>query len=240
MKMKNMLIGGMSLALVACISIGGTLAYLTDKTTKVENTFVADTAIDINLKEAEVDPETGLAVKPENRREVGNSYVSIYPGKVVDKDPTVTVTSAPDDGAYVYMSLNGVNKDQMKLKYIDAAGQVKDGIDNTKWQKVTSEEGVNGIYKYIGTEENDNYKAENGKIVLKTKDGMLQNAELPALFDKVEFIYANGTTPTINAVQLYAYSVQATLSTTETKTHNVMAWEVLNPVNDDIWAQPQA
>ena len=29
MKMKNMLIGGMSLALVACISVGATLAALT-------------------------------------------------------------------------------------------------------------------------------------------------------------------------------------------------------------------
>ena len=39
MKMKNMLIGGMSLVLVACISVGGTLAYLSSQTGTATNTF---------------------------------------------------------------------------------------------------------------------------------------------------------------------------------------------------------
>ena len=39
MKMKNMLIGGMSLALVACLSVGATLAYFTDSDEEVVNTF---------------------------------------------------------------------------------------------------------------------------------------------------------------------------------------------------------
>lgn len=240
MKMKNMLIGGMSLALVACISIGATLAYLTDTTTKVKNTFVADAAIDINLKEAEVDPETGLAKSPENRREEGNNYLSIYPDKVVDKDPTVTVTSAPDGGAYVYMSLKGVNEEQMTIQYMDTDGEAHDGINPAEWQKITTEVGVNGIYKYIGDADSAKYTAADGKIVLKTVDEVLQSAELPALFDKVKFIYDDGAAPAISDVELYAYSVQATLPESETQTHNQMALSVLNRANSEDWTLPQA
>ena len=61
MKMKNMLIGGMSLALVACISVGATLAYLTDTSDTVTNTFYGSDGISMTLTEAPVtpDPVTG-------------------------------------------------------------------------------------------------------------------------------------------------------------------------------------
>lgn len=56
MKMKNMLIGGMSLALVACISIGGTLAYLTDTTGTAQNKFkMVTNGIVLNLQETAKD-----------------------------------------------------------------------------------------------------------------------------------------------------------------------------------------
>ncbi len=72
-----------ALALVATVAIGGTLAYLTDQTDTVTNTFTTDEAIGITLKETVRD------------------YV-LTPGTTLDKDPTITVDA---NESYVFIEV---------------------------------------------------------------------------------------------------------------------------------------
>ena len=151
MKMKNMLIGGMSLALVACISIGATLAYLSDTTTKVSNTFTFDNAIDIDLKEHPLSAWNEAEGKWDptdwNNRVTMNTYDNILPNDVLQKDPTVKVVTVPDTGMNLYVIINGLDTNMVA------------NIDTTNtWQKIANVDGTtpvnesqNGIYKYKGT-----------------------------------------------------------------------------------------
>lgn len=67
-------------SLVLGVSLGGTLAWLTDKTSDVKNTFTVGN-IDIELAETDADADGNL---------LNNSYKMI-PGYTIEKDPTVTV-----------------------------------------------------------------------------------------------------------------------------------------------------
>ena len=82
MKMKNMLIGGMSLALVACITIGGTLAYLSDKDGTLTNTFRFAKNIVVDVYET----QTGKGEEGKGDKEGGFDYTNRVSGKVVEKN----------------------------------------------------------------------------------------------------------------------------------------------------------
>jgi len=83
-------------ALIVCISVGATVAYLTSKD-QVINTFTVG-QVHIELDEAPVDADgketTGKRVK-------ANSY-KLYPGQTYDKDPMVTVRDESDE-AFIRM-----------------------------------------------------------------------------------------------------------------------------------------
>lgn len=151
MKMKNMLIGGMSLALVACISIGATLAYLSDTTTKVSNTFTFDNAIDIDLKEHPLsawNKEEGKWNQTDwEDRVTTNAYDNILPNDVLQKDPTVKVVTVPDTGMNLYVIIDGLDTNMVA------------NINTGTWQKIANVNGTtslddsqNGVYKYKGTD----------------------------------------------------------------------------------------
>lgn len=169
MKMKNMLIGGMSLALVACISVGATLAYLSDMTSEVRNTFTMGDGIALELKE-HTWGENGDGYYNDEKGEwsrdnttyndwdvkeptedgydtwgYGNTYEDVVPGMVLPKDPTVKLVSSPDAGAEVYVLVDGIDKDYVTVD-----------IDLSKWAPVTTETAngnQNGVYRYIGEGE---------------------------------------------------------------------------------------
>ena len=81
--------------LLVSLSVGATLAYLTSTKT-VTNTFTVG-KVDIKLDEAPVDPETGKAKADVARTETGNTEVVMVPGRLIDKDPTVTVLKGSED-----------------------------------------------------------------------------------------------------------------------------------------------
>lgn len=81
--------------LLVSLSVGATLAYLTS-TDEVENTFTVGD-VQIKLDEAKVNTETGKAVEPEERIDDGNKLVRMVPGRLIDKDPTVTVLAGSED-----------------------------------------------------------------------------------------------------------------------------------------------
>lgn len=112
MKMKNMLIGGMSLALVACISIGGTLAYLTATASAKTNTFTfagggdGTTGLTVTLEEVVPPTFAGNNAKAEEKDDrTGYDYTNIVPGDVLGKTPVITVKGTID--SYVFVRVTG-------------------------------------------------------------------------------------------------------------------------------------
>ena len=81
--------------LLVSLSVGATLAYLTS-TADVENTFTVG-KVEIELDEAQVDKETGKAIEGAERTKTGNTEVRMVPGRLIDKDPTVTVLAGSED-----------------------------------------------------------------------------------------------------------------------------------------------
>ena len=164
MKMKNMLIGGMSLALVACISIGGTLAYLTDTTGTAQNKFqMVTNGIVLNLQETakdgagydvykavftEVGVEKGEKVTgspatltAETARDiVGFIYENIQPGASMTKEVQLSIGKKDETtvNSYVFAVVDNANSaDVMTLN-----------IATGSWKQVTKE-GTRTLYAYI-------------------------------------------------------------------------------------------
>ena len=156
MKMKNMLIGGMSLALVACISVGATLAALTanDQTVTNHFTFVdggtSGKAIEVKLQEPK--PVKTYQEVITGDPEKGWSYTNVVPGQTLKKNPQIDVkTSVP---AYVYVRItNGENVSVVGLdKLTTEKGwtQVK-GHAGTYWKAYNAGEAF-GVYEDLFTE----------------------------------------------------------------------------------------
>ena len=83
-----------SLVLVVAMAVGGTLAWLNDKSEIVQNTF---TMGNISIKLDETNLKTG------DRAEEGNTY-KVAPGTVVTKDPLVTV-NAGSEACYLFVKV---------------------------------------------------------------------------------------------------------------------------------------
>lgn len=83
MKTKNIILGALSLALVAAVSIGGTLAYLTDRDSAVNEFTLGKVEIKLN--------------------EEFEQGAKLLPGSKVTKN--ATITNEGDTDAYVWMTL---------------------------------------------------------------------------------------------------------------------------------------
>ena len=94
---KKVLLVGLLVVLVAAVSVGLTVAYLTSADT-VTNTFTVGD-VDITLDEAKVD-ENGVAADPAQR--VKENTYKLIPGHTYVKDPTVTVKAGSAE-SYVRM-----------------------------------------------------------------------------------------------------------------------------------------
>lgn len=128
MKKKNLLTGVISLALVAVIGAGATLAYLTDNTQTMTNTFVMDD-LQITLKEdasvpsgqvyqiKETEDDT-YGTDPITGAEQGVNYIDVLPGATIEKKPYITVTNT--DGAkdfaaaYIYAYVTNLDENAEK------------------------------------------------------------------------------------------------------------------------------
>lgn len=117
-KFKKVLTMVLAFALVICLTVAATVAYLTDKTAVAKNTFTMG-KVDIVLSENVVD-ETGK--KTSDRTEAGNTAIvtgndnqkygyALMPGRQVDKDPMVTVVTGSEE-CYVRMKVTLDNADK--------------------------------------------------------------------------------------------------------------------------------
>ena len=139
MKMKNLLIGGMSLALVACISIGGTLAYLqaADGTLTNTFTFAGDIVVDVyettNEKEnVEVTSNGGKGVDVDG----GIAYSNLIPGQELNKDVKLDVQTTFE--TYLYVNIQPGDTGSKVMELPDTL---------TGWTAVEVDDDGYGIYR---------------------------------------------------------------------------------------------
>lgn len=106
---KKLLASVVAIALVACCVIGGTLAWLTDKTDPVVNTF---TVGDVNI---DLDESDDLDLK-------------IVPGKEITKDPVVTV-EANSEKCYLFVKIDKEHwNDKMTYEVADGWTELETGV----------------------------------------------------------------------------------------------------------------
>lgn len=137
--MKKTLTMILSLALVAALSIAGTLAYLTSTTQQVENTFSVG-KVSIDLDEGKFDKATGTHNPSE--RVKANDYGTLVPGVEYDKDPIVTVKKDSED-CYVFVKVqNGLGTyESDAVGYTNIDAQIK----ANGWTAYTTG-GATGVY----------------------------------------------------------------------------------------------
>ena len=123
--MKKKLTMVVSLLLVMALSIGGTLAYLTDKTEAITNTVTVGN-VKITLAETNVDEGSATA----------NAYKMI-PGNTIAKDPKVTVDAQSED-CWLFVKVEGSENYSSFMEHKMATG----------WAELN---GVANVYVYEGT-----------------------------------------------------------------------------------------
>lgn len=198
MKLKTILIGGMSMALVVCLSVGATLAYLHATTQEVTNTFVGSDGIQISLDEAPVirNNETGGYIATTGARVKSNHYTEIISNVANYKDPTVHLEKVPAGGVKVYAFITGVDTDPATDKYTAAVNI------NNKWKQVyptgTGGDGVDGVYVYT-----------DGSTTAAQK--VSATGSLEPIFTSVTFTYnqVGNVKPTFENIEIKAFAIQA-------------------------------
>lgn len=157
MKKNKIMLSVISGLLVAAVAVGGTLAYLSDKSNMVTNTFNVGAGY-----EEDDDGHVGLwldetdVTNPESRTEIGNEYEDLQPGSIVVKDPTFHLTAGSTD-SYVFAQVTGVDEMIAAGYYftVDEPEKLVDPVSafNEKWVKVADngvegDAGFNGLYIY--------------------------------------------------------------------------------------------
>lgn len=110
--MKKILTFGLSMVLVAAIAITGTLAYLSDDTDSITNTF---TFGNISMKLEETYTQDS----------------KIYPGAVIDKTPVITINANSED-CYAYILVDNEFASNIATLDIDSENWTAIGHEGTK------------------------------------------------------------------------------------------------------------
>lgn len=184
--MKNKKVASMcvALGLVAVVGVGGTLAYLSDATGTLTNTFIfVDKGIDMKLDEKEFvnGVETGKRVEADDSNTKGSTYANLVPGQIVEKDPTVTILKNSLD-CWVFASVVDDTTDALEIGKLEGE-TFTEGI-NSEWQEVKTIDGYNitnaantKYYVYVGDDTTPD-------VVTTTTDS---DMKLEPLFNNVQF-----------------------------------------------------
>lgn len=188
MTKKKLMMAGLSAGLVAVVGIGGTLAYLSDKSEVVTNTFTVGTGYipgdDENqaVKIDEID-----VTKDDGSRTDHNDYKDLLPGDELTKDPTVYLTGGSVE-SYVFVKLDGVDALEGITAKDEDGKEVQafavDGWGETYWTKVREADGSPATRTY----GDGIYVANAGKVVDVTEEAEAQYITLGTpLFTTVHF-----------------------------------------------------
>lgn len=178
--------------MVVGMAIGGTMAWLTAKTSTVKNTFTVGN-IDIELKETGATPSGDLLTKD----------FKMVPGKTLDKDPNVTVKAGSEDRWLFVEVMEGNN----------LANYINYTVDSANWDEMDEVTGPNGgkVYVYKGS------AADGTAIGILTNNKVtVKDSVTKADMDALEQLAANQL-PTLT---FKAYAIQKAGFETETAAWN--------------------
>lgn len=138
-----------SIAIIAVLTIGITLALLSATTDTKVNAFSSNKDIDIALREEAWDgydfndttPGNGTTAKDEKDMTLGVNQAKNYvPGQKIPKNPTVKNTGDTTNGVNAYVAI--------KVQY-DKDFLAENGIDfNTKWKLIDTAADGSQVYLY--------------------------------------------------------------------------------------------
>ena len=191
--MKRRVLGiSLVVALVAIVAVGATLAYFTDSTEVVKNTFTMGN-VEIKLDEIDNTKTDGT------RTETGNAYTGVTPGVALDKDPTVWNTGANDAWVRVNVTVSKASawKAALTKHGITDLATIFGGHDATKWTRADIVDGSNDTITY-SYYYNTVVPATNGST-----GALFTTVTIPAVFDNgdVDSIKGFEITITADAIQ---------------------------------------
>lgn len=170
MKLKKIALMATSMALVAALAVGGTLAYLTSTDT-VTNTFTVG-QVKITLDEAKVGTD-GKALTGDSAARVDKNDYKLMPGHVYDKDPTVTV-KAGSESSYVRM-----------LVTVTFDGTLDQSWNNTDLDKIFTDYSSKWV--------------RNGSPTIETKSKTVDDATVNYTVITYEYRYVDGENAIVSA-----------------------------------------
>ncbi len=182
--MKNKtIIAIAALSLVLCCAIGGTLAYLLDKTTPVVNTF---TYGDINITLTE---------------STGNEY-KMVPGNTITKDPEVTVDEN-SEACWLFVKVEkSSNYGEYLEEYVMADGwNALNGVEGVYYREVNAATAEMGTSYAVLEDDRVNVKTSVTKAMMNAIDGFTVDADGNAIVSQDELDERPTLTFTAYAVQ---------------------------------------
>lgn len=184
MKRKTFALALAAVLLVGA-AVGGTLAWLTDKTQTIQNHFTIGN-LDITLQET--DGQTTLDA--DDATQVHSNYQMIPGGPAMAKDPTVVVKKL-DNGAnvdaYVFVKL-----EKTAPQGLDVDDYLTYSIDTTKWKPVQDQTDV-----WYTTVSAADVAAANKTIPVLTDNQVTVKADVTTTM--MEAVGANGLDLTFRA-----------------------------------------
>ena len=140
-KMLKSAVAALSIVLVICLSVAGTLAWLQMKTDPVVNTF---TSSDVSITLTETKPT--------------NKEAKMVPGAVIEKDPVVTVVGG-SEACYVFVVIGESDNFDDYMTYTVAEG----------WAPI--EDGSNVYYRMVTASDDDQkfYVLDKNQVTVRTK-----------------------------------------------------------------------
>ena len=164
MKKKILAVALAAIMLLVAIT-GASLAYLTDKDDQV-NTFTSG-KVDITLDEAVVtlDEDGYIAEVLEDRTSEDQDYGKMYPGQIITKDPTITVTE-DSEKAYVAAKITITATDLQSLigiegtNLIDINALASGGLMAEEFAAKDEHPLAGGILPVFGNENYSIYQAK--------------------------------------------------------------------------------
>ena len=200
MNKRRILAISMSLVIVAILAIGATLAYFTDTKTAT-NTFTMGN-VNIKLDETNVND-------PDGDRVTSNEY-NVYPGAVVEKDPTVHNVGA--NGAYIRATVNVSNwMNLVGAYYPDFEPTYPNEGYKAALNLLVGELGEG--WSVVGVKAGDVFTIGqfDAKFVLKYDGVLASGADTTAMFKEVTIPAGidNANAESFNQIKIVAQAMQA-------------------------------
>lgn len=200
MNKRNIITAAVSLSLVACLSVGATLAYFTDNTESKQNTFTTGKVGIGIVDELPVDATFNTDWTAQDT-DSGIQYSNIQPGDTLGKIVGVTVDQ-DSSNAYVAMrvTVNGANLPEGYAAQL--ASQIESQAEKNDWLVNSYVDSVTG-YQVV-----DCYYV--GTAIAGQEVGLFDNIQIPATWgNEVNADADAGFTVDVKAAAVQAANLEA-------------------------------